>query len=133
MQSHRTRTILGKPSVMSSSITDNYIPTSICPQHTWLISSNRLYYYRSSHTFLITGMVAAYHTHLVKLNHFCSLGSTQTIHPSEPYAVYHTHLDLADRFFVLPNHKQFIRVNLMLYIAHTSIWLPVSFVPLHRK
>ena len=35
--------------------------------------------------------------------------------------------------FVLPNHKQFIRVNRMLYIAHTFIWLPVSFVPPHRK
>ena len=30
--------------------------------------------------------------------------------------------------FVLPNHKQFIRVNRVLYIAHTFIWLPVSFV-----
>ena len=36
-------------------------------------------------------------------------------------------------FFVLPNHKQFIRVNCMLYIAHTFIWLPVSFVPPHLK
>ena len=35
--------------------------------------------------------------------------------------------------FVLPNHKQFIRVNRMLYITHTFIWLPVSFVPPHRK
>ena len=35
--------------------------------------------------------------------------------------------------FVLPNHKQFIQVNSMLYIAHTFIWLPVSFVPPHRK
>ena len=57
----------------------------------------------------------------------------QTIHPSEPHAVYRTHLDLADHFFVLPNHKQFVRVNRMLYIAHTFIWLPVSFVPPHRK
>ena len=24
--------------------------------------------------------------------------------------------------FVLPNHKQFIRVNRMLYIAHNFIW-----------
>ena len=35
--------------------------------------------------------------------------------------------------FVLPNNKQFIRVNGMLYIAHAFIWLPVSFVPPHRK
>jgi len=35
--------------------------------------------------------------------------------------------------FVLPNHKQFIRVNRMLYISHTFIWLPVSFVRPHRK
>ena len=35
--------------------------------------------------------------------------------------------------FVLPNHKQFIRVNRMLYIAHTFIWLPVSFVLPRRK
>ena len=36
-------------------------------------------------------------------------------------------------YFVLPNHKQFIRVNRMLYIAHTFIWLPISFVFPHRK
>ena len=35
--------------------------------------------------------------------------------------------------FVLPNHKQFIRVNRMMCIAHAFIWLPVSFVPAHRK
>ena len=35
--------------------------------------------------------------------------------------------------FVFPNHKQFIRVNRMLYIAHAFICLPVSFVPPHRK
>ena len=35
--------------------------------------------------------------------------------------------------FVFPNHKQFIRVNNMLYIAHTFIWLLVSFVPPHRN
>ena len=109
---------------------------SVCnpiAQHTRLISSNRLCYYRSSHTFLITDLFVAYHTHLVKLNRCCSLVSMQTVHPSGPHAVYRTHLDLADRFFVLPNHKQFIRVNHMLYIAHTFIWLPVSFVPPHCK
>ena len=57
-----------------------------------LISSNRLCYYWSSHTFLITDLFAAYHTHLVKLNRFCSLVSTQTVHPSEPHVVYRTHL-----------------------------------------
>ena len=35
--------------------------------------------------------------------------------------------------FVLPNHKQFIRVNHMMYIAHAFICLPVSFVHPHRK
>ena len=35
--------------------------------------------------------------------------------------------------FVLPNHKQFILVNRMLYIAHAFIWLPISFVTPHRK
>ena len=34
---------------------------------------------------------------------------------------------------VLPNHKQIIRVNRMLYIAHNFIWLPISFVPPHQK
>ena len=75
---------------------------SVCnpiAQNTRLISSNRLCYYRSSHTFLITYMFAAYHTHLVKLNRFCSHVSTQTVHPSEPYVVYRTHLHMADRFF----------------------------------
>ena len=118
---------------MISSITDNCIPAIVCSQHTRLVNRNRLCCYRSSHTFPITDLFAAYHTQPVKLNHFCSLGSTQTIHPSELYAVYRTHLHLADLFFVLPNHKQFIRVNRMLYIAHTFIWLPVSFVPPHRK
>ena len=68
---------------------------SVCnpiAQHTCLISSNRLCYYRSSHTFLITYLFSAYHTHLVILNRFCSHVSTQTVHPSEPHAVYHTHL-----------------------------------------
>ena len=39
-------------------------------QITQLISSNLLCYYWSSHTFLITGMFAAYHPHLVQLNRF---------------------------------------------------------------
>ena len=45
----------------------------------------------------------------------------------------HTPLIWLTVSFVLPNHKQFIRVNRMLYIAHAFIWLPVSFVPPHRK
>src|SRR3990170_3298177 len=79
---HRKRTKLGNPSVMISSIADNYIPASVCPQHTRLISRNRLCCYQSSHTFLITDLFAVYHTHLVKLNHFCCFGSSQTIHSS---------------------------------------------------
>ena len=35
--------------------------------------------------------------------------------------------------FVLPNHKEFILVNRMLFITHTFIWLPVYFVAPHRK
>src|SRR3989337_447710 len=96
-KSHRPRAKLGNPSVMISSIADNCIPTSVCPQHTWLISRNHLCCYPSSHTFLITDLFAAYHTHLVKLNHFCCFGSTQIVHPSELYAIYRTHLDLAAR------------------------------------
>jgi len=34
---------------------------------------------------------------------------------------------------VLPNHKQFIRVNRKLYIAQAFICLPVSFVLPHCK
>ena len=98
-KSHRTRSKLGNPSVMISSIADNCIPASVCPQHAWLISSNHLCYYRSSHTFLITDLFAVYHTYLVILNRFYSLVSTQIVHPSQPHAVYRTHLDLADHFF----------------------------------
>ena len=70
-KSHRTWTKLWNLPVMISSIANNFIPANVCPQHTRLISSNRLCYYRSSHTILITYMFAAYHTHLVKLNHLC--------------------------------------------------------------
>ena len=119
--------------------------------HIRLIRSNRLCCYRSSHTFSIIDLFAAYHTHLVKLNRFCSHGSTQTVHPSELYAVYHTHLHLAARFccfassqivypselyavyhtclhlfayfFCLPHRKQFIELNRIPIIAHTTkIW-----------
>ena len=45
----------------------------------------------------------------------------------------HTPLIWLTISFVLPNHKQFIRMNCMLCITHASIWLPVSFVPPHRK
>ena len=75
---------------------------SVCnpiAQLTYLISNNRLCYYRSSHTLLITELFAAYHTHLVILNHLCSLVSTQIVHLSEPHALYRTHLDLDNRFF----------------------------------
>ena len=77
---------------MFSSITHNCIPAIVCSQHTRHISSNHLCYYRSSHTFLITDLFAAYHTHLVKLNRFCSHVSMQIVHPSEPRVVYRTHL-----------------------------------------
>ena len=45
----------------------------------------------------------------------------------------HTPLILPTISFVLSNHKQFIRANRMMYIAHNFIWLPVSFVCPHRK
>ena len=91
-KSHHTRTKQCNLSVMFSSITHNCIPAIVCSQHTWLVSSNRLCCYWSSHTFTITHMFASYHTHLVHLNHFCSHVSTQTVHPSERHAVYRTHL-----------------------------------------
>src|SRR5215216_6800204 len=98
-KSHRTRTKQWNLSVMFSSITHNCIPAIICSQHTWLVSSNCLCCYRSSHTFPITDLFAAYHTHLVILYRFYSLVSTQKVHPSEPHAVYRTHLDQPDHFF----------------------------------
>ena len=98
-KSHHTRTKQWNPSVMISSITDDCIPVIVFSQHTRLVNRNRLCCYRSSHTFPITDLFAAYHTHLVKLNHFSSLGSTQTVHLSELYAVYRTHLHLAARFY----------------------------------
>ena len=91
-KSYRTRTKQWKLSVMFSSITHNCIPAIVCSQHTWLVSSNRLCCYQSSHTFPITDLFASYHTHLVHLNRFCSHVSMQTVHPSEPHAVYRTHL-----------------------------------------
>ena len=133
-KSHRTRTKQWNPSVMISSIAASSIPAIVLSQHTRLVNRNRLCCYRSSNTFLITALFAMYHTHLVILNHFCSLVSTQTVHPSEPNVVYRTHTLICPNIsFVLPNHKQFIRVNRMPCIAHAFIWLPVSFVPPHRK
>ena len=70
-KSHRTRTKLGNPSMMISSIADNCIPTSVCPQHIRVTRRNRLCYYLSFHTVLSTDLLTAYHTHLVKPNHFC--------------------------------------------------------------
>src|SRR3990170_3794198 len=96
-KSHHTWTKQWNPSMMISSITDNCIPAIVCSQHTRLVNRNRLCCYRSSHTFPIIDLFAAYHTHLVKLNRFCSLASTQTVHPSELYAVYRTRLHLAAR------------------------------------
>ena len=73
--------------MMISSITHDCIPAIVCSQYTWLVNKNRMCCYRSSHTFLITDLFAAYHTHLVILNRFCSLVSTQTVHPSEQHVV----------------------------------------------
>ena len=113
-----------------------------------LVNRNCLCFYRSSHTFPITDLFAAYHIHLVKLNRVCSLGSTQTVHPNELYAVYRTHLHLAAHFccsassqivnptelyvvyhthlhfavvsVLLLHHKQFIELNRMPHITHVT-------------
>ena len=68
--------------------------------HIRLIRSNRLCYYWSSHTFLITDLFVAYHTYLVYVKCFCSLGSTQTVYRNELYALHCTHLDLAVPFLL---------------------------------
>ena len=47
---------------------------------------------------------------------------TQCSRGSSPQS--HTPLIWLTVSFVLPNHKQFIRVNRMLYIAHAFIWFP---------
>ena len=132
-KSHHTQTKQWNPSVMISSITDNCIPAIVCSQHTRLVNRNRLYFYRSSHTFPIVDLFATYHTHLVKLNRFCSLGSTQTVHPSELYAIYRTHLHLAARFCCSASSQTVYPSELMSYIAHAFIWLPISFVAPHRE
>ena len=49
------------------------------------------------------------------------------------FANYRTHLDLADVSVVLGNRKQFIRVNCMPCITHTSIWLTMFVVLSYRK
>ena len=100
---------LRNASVMISSIADNCLPASVCPQHTRVISRNRLCCYRSSQTFWITNLFAAYHTHLVKFNRFCCFHSTQIVHLSELYMPYIAHtLIWLTVFVVLANHKQFI-------------------------
>ena len=101
--------------------------------HIHLIRSNRLCYYRSSYAFLTTDMFDVYHTHLVILNRFCSLAITNSSSEWTVCCTSHTPLIWLTVSFVLPNHKQFIRVNRMLYIAHAFIRLPVSFVPPHHK
>ena len=109
---------------------------SVCnpiAQHIRLIRSNRVCYYPSSHTFLITDClprithILLYWTVSVLLSQY-----KQFIRVNCMSYIAHTLIWLTISF-VLPNHKQFIRVNRMLYIAHTFIWLPVSFVPPHRK
>ena len=126
-KSHRTWTKQWNPSVMFSSITHNCIPAIVCSQHTWLVSSNRLCCYRSSHMFPYTDLFAAYHTHLVKLSRFSSHVSTQTVHPSEPHAVYRTHLDLAEPFLLCSLIKNSSSELIVCRISHTH-WYGCPFL-----
>jgi hypothetical protein len=64
-----------------------------------------MYYYRSSHTILITNLFDMYHTHLVKPNSLCSYSSSQTVCPSDLYVVYHTHIDLGNHLCFLAHRK----------------------------
>ena len=132
-KSHRTRTKQWNPSMMFSSLTHNCIPTIIFSQHTWLVSSNRLCSYRSSHTFPITNLFSTYHTLLVKLNHFCSLVSLQTVHPSEPHVVYHTHLWSGWPFLLCCLITKSSSEWSVCCISHTPSSGSVSFVPPHRQ
>jgi hypothetical protein len=101
--------------------------------HIRLIRSNRLCYYWSSHTFLITDLFVALTHILIYWTIFVLLSQRkQFIRVNRMPYIAHTLIWMTVSF-VLPNHKQFIRVNSMLYIAHTYIWLPYSFVPPHRK
>jgi hypothetical protein len=86
------------PSAMISSIADNCLPASVCPQHTHTIRRTRVCSYRSSHTTLITRLFSRHHTHLVRPMPLCYFGSSQTIHLTELYAAYHTQVHLATRF-----------------------------------
>ena len=91
-KSQYTRTKLRNPSVMISSIADNCIPANVFPQHTQVISTNRLCYFWCSHTILITHLFVVYHTHLVMSNSLCSAISVHTVYPSEMYAVLRTRM-----------------------------------------
>ena len=132
-KSHRTRTKQWNPSVMISSITHNCIPAIVCSQHTWLVNKNRLCFYRSSHTFLITVLFPAI-THIL-LSWTISVvlaNRKQFIRVNCMTYIAHTLIWLTISV-VFSNHKQFIRVNCISYIAHAFIWLPVSFVLPHHK
>ena len=119
IKSHRTRTKQWNPSVMFSSITHNCIPAIVCSQHTWLISSNRLCCYQSSHMSPITDLFASYHTHLIHLNCFCSHVSTQIVHPSEPHAVYRTHLWSGSPFLLCCLITKSSSEWTIYYVSHT--------------
>ena len=96
-KSQYTRTKLRNPSVMISSIADSCIPADVSPQHTQVISTNRLCYIWCSQMIRITHMFVVYRTHLVMPNRLCSNISSHTVYGSELCALYRTHLDLGNR------------------------------------
>jgi hypothetical protein len=111
---------------MISSVTNNCLPGSVCPQHTQINSRNHLCYYRSSHTILITHLFAGYHTHLLRPKCLCYFGSSQTIHLTELYAVYRTHLYLASRF-CSSSSSQMGHQSELYAIYHTQLHLASRF------
>ena len=118
---------------MFSSITHNCIPAIVCSQHTQLVSSNRLCCYRSSHVSDYRHVCLVSHTSCSFELFLFSWINTNSSSGWTACRMSYTPLIWLTVTFVLPNHKQFIRVNHLLYITHTFIWLPVSFVPPHCK
>ena len=112
-KSHRTRTKQWNPSVMFSSITHNCIPAIICSQHTRLVSSNRLCCYRSSHVSDYRHVCLVSHTSCSFEPFLFSCLNANNSSKWTACRISHTPLIWLTVSFVLPNHKQFIRVNRM--------------------
>ena len=119
---------------MISSITDNCIPAIFCSQHTRLVNKKVCVVIGlPTHFWLQTCLPRITHILLYWTIFVLLSQHKQFIWVNRMPYIAHTPLILLTVSFVLPNHKQFIRENRMMYIAHTFIWLPVSFVPPHRK